>query len=803
MATNLLNIKIALDGKSAKAEASGLGTSIAALSFGFNQVKSAVDTVISTAGKLMTPFMDAQEQMANVASLGVKNIGELDRAIQDMGKHVSVPLADLRDGLYQVVSAGVESSDQIAVLKASAMSAKAGLATTTDALNLGSAVVKGYGKDWSDFKTVMDQAFETVKLGQTTFPELAASVGIVTPLAASLKIETQELFGAFAALTGVTGSTSEVATQLRAIMSSLAKPTAELTALVKSHGYASVEAAVRDKGLAGIMDMLSKATGGSAEAMGKYFGQVEAVNAVLALSGPQYDALLEKTKSMHTSAGAMTEAYEIQNDTVKAQIQILKNEWGVILENIGKVILPAVVSAIKSLKENFESLQLRFSYFSKDNGPQIELVFSRVGTAISQVVNIVALSIEGWIRLLGVLEPVFEVLDNIFKLIIDAPLANAATDKTKALTNLKNALTSLNSSEVDAAIKSIAESEKVTSVKFFYALGDALGITGDQYKLLTDRANEYFNTAKKESSNPSRSINPVVFPSSFSPLSSASETTFGGTPPSAGARFVPVTATDLGAGSVDLGLDMALDESLTDLQRLNDAKLISDQEYADASLTIAREHLAQTREIYGEQSAEYIEALGLVTNLEQSAKDQRIEAWQAVAFTAADAMQSIFGNTKASAYVSAGVNIAQGVTKALASAAPPLNFINASLVTAAGAVELAKISKADFKKRAMGGPVNIGEIYQINDDALGNLEAFMPNIPGYILNGRDTERFMMGPPSTPSFNIDYDRLADKIGNRVAEANKNLPAPILDYMRFYRDTLDRYQKSETERTVDII
>ena len=81
-----------------------------------------------------------------------------------------------------------------------------------------------------------DLAFETVRLGQTTFPELAASMGRVVPLAASLKLSQEELFAAMATGTGVTGGAAEVSTQLRAVLQSLLDPSKELEKEFKKMG---------------------------------------------------------------------------------------------------------------------------------------------------------------------------------------------------------------------------------------------------------------------------------------------------------------------------------------------------------------------------------------------------------------------------------------------------------------------------------------------------------------------------------------------------------------------------------------
>ena len=53
--------------------------------------------------------------------------------------------------MHFVISASVDTSEQLNVTEKAAKAAKAGIATTADALSLGSAVTKNYNKDWSEF----------------------------------------------------------------------------------------------------------------------------------------------------------------------------------------------------------------------------------------------------------------------------------------------------------------------------------------------------------------------------------------------------------------------------------------------------------------------------------------------------------------------------------------------------------------------------------------------------------------------------------------------------------------------------
>jgi TP901 family phage tail tape measure protein len=331
---NYEKTKANIEGKPLTIRTTGLQSMVATL--------AKLSAAYYAVNKLAGIFTDFQTGIANVASLGVENINELTEGVLRVGSETPVALGDLTGGLYEVVSAGVDSANQIDALEISAKAATAGLASTEEALRLGSAVIKGYGKEWSEMDKVMDLAFQTVKLGQTTFGDLASNMGTVVPLASTLGVEMEELFGAMATLTGVTGNTSEVSTQLRGILAATAKPTAELTELFKDYGGASE--AIQKLGLAGYLKVIAEETGGNTEAMAKLVPRVEGLNAVIALSGTQYDTFIDKTNQMRDATGAMTDAYNIQSQTVAAQTQVLKNRFDELVIGITELTLPALIA---------------------------------------------------------------------------------------------------------------------------------------------------------------------------------------------------------------------------------------------------------------------------------------------------------------------------------------------------------------------------------------------------------------------------------------------------------------------------
>ena len=137
--------------------------------------------------------------------------------------------------------------------------------------------------------------------------------------------------------------------------------------------------------------------------------------------------------------------------------------------------------------------------------------------------------------------------------------------------------------------------------------------------------------------------------------------------------------------------------------------------------------------------------------------DVQVSAWEKILFVtrgSSEALQS-YGDTfmdvaqmgsisskklfqigKAASMGSAIINTAEGVTKALAAAPPPLNFIQAAAVAATGALEVATISSATMKAAATGfdGIVNKPTMFLTGEAGPESVQV-TPLTPGMNQNG--------------------------------------------------------------------
>ena len=162
------------------------------------------------------------------------------------------------------------------------------------------------------------------------------------------------------------------------------------------------------------------------------------------------------------------------------------------------------------------------------------------------------------------------------------------------------------------------------------------------------------------------------------------------------------------------------DERIEILREARERDLLETDEYHELLRQARQEYNDQIREMEEQASQERQDILDREEKEEQRRMERmarrRQQAYFSIANNAADAFGYIadasassdeeqFRSRKAAGIASAVVNTAEGVTRALSSAAPPLNFANAAAVAASGAAQIAAISR-----QTMGGGGGSGSV---------------------------------------------------------------------------------------------
>lgn len=122
-----------------------------------------------------------------------------------------------------------------------------------------------------------------------------------------------------------------------------------------------------------------------------------------------------------------------------------------------------------------------------------------------------------------------------------------------------------------------------------------------------------------------------------------------------------------------------------------------------------------------------------------------------------------FESQKKISLVTAAINIAEAITRALTGAIPPWNMILAGITAAAGAIQLAAIQAQTFPGFAKGGRIKEAGIVGEKGP-----ELFLPDRPGTIVPLRGAELAMSGAQFHTTVNIYAQKLDDYTINHAAE-----------------------------------
>ncbi len=345
-----------------------------------NQIIGAVNSVSAALQSLTADSNSFAKSMVvanTMAGKGGKDFAALKDSVTELSKEIPLTRDELANGLYQVISNGVPEDNWIDYLRASAKASVGGVADLGEVVKVTSTLIKSYGLSWKDATAIQDKIQLTAKNGVTSFEEMAQALPRVSGDAATLGVSVDELVATFASLTGVTGGTAEVSTQLAAVFTALVKPSSEATKMAQQMGIEFNAAAIKSaggfrqfltqldasvKGYAQSSGMLSK------EVYAKLFGSAESLRAIGQLTTQQKDKFAENAEAMKGSAGTMEESFKMVDSTSSATIQKMENSWGGLTDYIAsavKFLKPALnfVATIGLALNAFQTITLSLGKF--------------------------------------------------------------------------------------------------------------------------------------------------------------------------------------------------------------------------------------------------------------------------------------------------------------------------------------------------------------------------------------------------------------------------------------------------------
>ncbi len=295
--------------------------------------------------KLSKEFQHAMKEVETISAATQRSFQKISAEVFKLSKISPDSPVKLANAFYQIVSSGYDGAKGLNLLEVAAKSATAGVTDTMTAADGLTTIMNAFKISAEESEHVADVMFQTVKLGKTNFSELAANIATVAPIAAANGIAFENVMAAVATLTKQGTPTAQAMTQIRSAIIS--------TNEVLEDGWS------KSMSLQEAFQLIHKKANGSQSALREMMGRVEAVNAVLGVSGINANMAAEDLSSYSNVAGAMTEANErmLTSNTNKWEIfgNNIKNQ----MHGIGESILESssfIADGLNSMFEEAEDL---------------------------------------------------------------------------------------------------------------------------------------------------------------------------------------------------------------------------------------------------------------------------------------------------------------------------------------------------------------------------------------------------------------------------------------------------------------
>ncbi len=301
-------------------------------------------------------FEDSMRKANTMMDLSDPKFKQITQNIRDIAADSNIARTQLSEGLYETVSNGVPENNWVQYLSDSTKTAIGGQAELGTVVSVTAGIIKNYSESWDKAGLIQDKIQKTVKLGKTNFQEMGQYAPKAIVGASALNVSLDELLGTFGALTGVSGNTAEVSTQMAAIFNSMIKPSAEAAKMASALGVQFDSLAVEKAGglsnyftiLTDKVERYAKKTGDNATNIyATLFGSTEALKAFLPLTSSVAKDWLEKTTQIKNASGTIESAYGQMNNTTSAELQKMKNNWQNSVDLMGEASKPFMIDLFK------------------------------------------------------------------------------------------------------------------------------------------------------------------------------------------------------------------------------------------------------------------------------------------------------------------------------------------------------------------------------------------------------------------------------------------------------------------------
>ncbi|MCC7055690.1 MAG: phage tail tape measure protein [Gemmatimonadaceae bacterium] len=361
------------------ADAANLSPALSSVPLGIAAVGAALTGAGLAARRAGVDFEAALAKISTLGPDAQRNLSTTRQAILDTFSAVPVTgsVQDLAEANYLLQSSGRTASEAITDLRTAAEASVAGYTSVTTAVDGLTTVTNAWKESQISTRQASDVLFTAVNLGKATFEQIAHSIGLVAPLAASAGVSLQEVAAATAVLSNGGMVTSSIFEGLRSAILNIQRPTEDFK---KKYGALAAEfdaSKLARDGLVKFLQDFQERSGGSQKALNALFTDATGVLAVLGLMKNKGDDAAAALKRMGESTGETNDALSKVNGSSEAQERLIRNQltgawtdFGDLLRRTTIPLLEGVARALNRAKGGAAFLKSDIDILQSTLGPK-------------------------------------------------------------------------------------------------------------------------------------------------------------------------------------------------------------------------------------------------------------------------------------------------------------------------------------------------------------------------------------------------------------------------------------------------
>ncbi|MCE5280346.1 MAG: phage tail tape measure protein [Planctomycetaceae bacterium] len=227
--------KLAAGLRAAAAKLKAFGAAVSGLGIKMMAVGGALAAPFIAGARAFASFDDQMRMVSTMLDDADAHMAAFRDGVRRLAVEFGESTAVLSKGLYDLLSASVDPAQALDVLKVATKAAKAGMTDTSVAVDGLTSVLNAFQMSADRAGHVADVMFQTVKRGKLTFPDLAANIGKVAPMARAAGMSMENMMAAIATMTRQGLSTEEATTRLVNILKQVPEQAGDLAALAAKY----------------------------------------------------------------------------------------------------------------------------------------------------------------------------------------------------------------------------------------------------------------------------------------------------------------------------------------------------------------------------------------------------------------------------------------------------------------------------------------------------------------------------------------------------------------------------------------